>query len=92
MSNKITFNMNDIISVDLTDYGKTILRLRENEAKRAIGSLTSRLVVEDLYTKRNKQGFYEFQVWQFAEIFGKHCGMGMEPIIHSNQITLERRL
>jgi len=65
------FNINDTISVQLTDLGKDILLAHEKSKG-----------FRSWYTKDSLS--FSFQLWEFANIFGGHFYNGQKQIIINN--------
>ena len=59
-------NLNDCIKVKLTEKGKEIYRNRFDEDN------IKKLGIEYCEPKIDKDGYTEFQMWDFMRIFGKH--------------------
>ncbi len=83
-SGKITININNKIQVKLTDFGKSILDEEIYRLKQVSG-------VPDNYTlyETNDNGYTEFQLWQFINIFGDYLYNGAIPVIENNEILVE---
>lgn len=78
-------NINKVISVRLTDYGKIILKnylLNYNISAHLI------LFSNDYIQQEIKKEYHEFQLWKFMEIFGKYCSMSSKQIIELNLIFI----
>jgi hypothetical protein len=79
-----TININEIIIVELTDYGKDLL-LRD---------ITETLELQQyidyaLKSYKKEDDYYEFQLWDFMNIFGKHMFNGCKQIIVNNTIKFK---
>ena len=70
-------NWNYWIKVRLTPYGKDIFY---HQFDRLI--LQGVLKPSDRgYPKEDKEGYSQFQLWQFMQLYGPHIGMGLRDII-----------
>lgn len=81
----ITVNLNEIIKVKFTDYGRDIYYHRFDD-------LINRgaLCLKPSYPKVDEDGYSEIQLWEFMQIFGPHIRMGMtEVVTESNSIYLD---
>ncbi len=76
-----TYNINNKIKVKLTDHGKAIL---EHE----VTDMVIDLHLPNDYTPypEDEEGYTEFQLWNFMEIFGKYVWNGRPAIIEKNKI------
>ena len=78
-------NLNEIIKVKFTDYGRDIYYHRFDDLI-ARGALC----LNPSYPKVDEDGYSEIQLWEFMQIFGPHIRMGMpEVITESNSIYLD---
>lgn len=79
-----TYNINDKIKVKLTEHGKTILR---NEVADTMRKLQNLNLPDDYFPyPEDEDGYTEFQLWDFMNIFGSHFYMGGSQIIKNNEI------
>lgn len=76
------FNINDCIKVKLTDKGKEIIQ-EDYENTRA---QYPELDLKPLYIEE-ADGFTEFQLWHFMQIFGEHFWCGAPAYIENNEIV-----
>lgn len=69
-------NINSIIKVKLTEYGKRVLK--EQHA----AFCKQHPQVKLAYTKpvEDKDGYSRWQLWTLMKYFGPHIGMAMEPV------------
>lgn len=65
-------NLNDHIKFKLNDRGKDIYYHRFDELNKRAG----KIVCEPRFPEVDENGFTEFQLWHFIEIYGPHIGMG----------------
>lgn len=81
----IKVNLNEIIKVKYTDYGRDIYYHRFDD-------LIDRgaLCLKSSYPKVDADGYSEIQLWEFMQIFGPHIRMGMtEVVTEHNSIYLD---
>lgn len=80
----ISININNKIKVKLTDFGKSILDKEVNKLKQISGA-------PDNYTpyKTDNNGYIEFQLWQFMNIFGSSLYNGAIQVIENNEMLVE---
>lgn len=72
----ISVNLNDIIKVKFTDYGRDIYYHRFDEMiARGARFLKPR------YPRVDEDGYSTIQLWEFMEIFGPHIHLGMRDVI-----------
>ena len=64
-------NLNSIIYVKLSDFGKSTLQRYYDEINAQFSE-----PIELYLPEPNEYGFYEFPVWKFMYIFGKFFVMG----------------
>ena len=64
-------NLNSRIRVKLTDYGKDIYYHRFNELNECIEQAEGKPFKPD-YPVVDKDGYSEFQLWEFIELYGPH--------------------
>jgi hypothetical protein len=68
------FNINECVSVQLTDHGRAVHAAEHAMLLAKTGaSLTYRAPKED------SDGWSRWQLWELMRSFGEHIGMGMEP-------------
>ena len=79
-------NINDRIKVKLTVRGERVHFDHYYQWLKNIRSL------EDCMPKPDKEGYTEYQLWEFANIFGEHLYNGAEQIIKDNEIIFVERL
>lgn len=83
-SGKITININNKIQVKLTDFGKSILDEEVYRLKQVSGAPDNYIPYET-----DDNGYTEFQMWQFINIFGDYLYNGAIQVIESNEILVE---
>ena len=81
------FNLNSVIKVKLTDYGKDIFYHQFDEFNMWHG----KEVIEPRYPYVDENGFSIFQLWHFMGIYGPHIHIGMNNVIEHNDIYIEEK-
>ena len=76
-------NLNERIKVRLTDLGKDIYYHQFDDLNERAG----RCVCKPEYPKTDEDGYTEFQLWVFIELYGKHIGMAKPNVIYPNEIV-----
>ena len=76
-------NLNERIKVRLTDLGKDIYYHQFDYINERAG----RCVCKPEYPKTDKDGYTEFQLWVFIELYGKHIGMAKPNVIYPNEMV-----
>lgn len=71
----LPLNVNQSIKVKLTTYGDLALQ------QTSFGSIA----------KKDEDGFYEFQLWRFIQIFGDHFYLGAHPVIEGGLIYIDEK-
>lgn len=74
------FNINDVIRVKLTDYGKEIYYHRFDHL------IEAGYPIERRFPKVDEEGFSTFQMWVFIEIYGPHMHLTSKNIMEHNDI------
>lgn len=78
-------NLNDIIRVKFTDYGKDIYYHQYDDL------IEQGAPISRDYPKVDNEGYTDIQLWRFMSIFGKHIKFGMiEQIIEDNNIYIPK--
>lgn len=77
-------NINDEIKVKLTAHGKDILDKDVEDTLSTIKTLISDKTYYPYHV--DKDGYIEFQLWDFMRIFGPHFWNGCPQIIENNEI------
>lgn len=76
-------NLNDYVKVRLTDLGRDIYYHRVDE----VNSFYGLEICKPTYPKEDADGYTEFQLWKFIELYGKHIGMGKPNVIQPLEIV-----
>ena len=83
-------NLNDVIKVKLTDYGKDIYYHQYDE-------LNNRLIanggkpLEPRYPDVDDDGYSKFQLWSFMRLYGEHMKMCGPKVIEPLNIYIEEK-
>ena len=83
----IRINLNEPIKVKLTDWGKEIYYRQYNRVNQIVG----REICEPNFPKEDENGYTEFQLWCFIELYGMHMGMTLPNVIEPLEIVYEGR-
>ena len=83
----IRINLNELIKVKLTDWGKEIYYHQYDRTNQIAG----REICKPRFPKEDENGYTEFQLWYFMELYGKHMGMTLPNIIEPLEIVYKRR-
>ena len=82
----IRINLNEPIKVKLTDFGKEIYYHQYDR----INQIAGRKICEPKFPKEDENGYTEFQLWCFIELYGEHMGMTLPNVIKPLEIVYER--
>ena len=82
----IRINLNEPIKVKLTDLGKEIYYHQYDRTNQIAGEK----ICEPRFPKEDENGYTEFQLWCFIELYGEHIGMTMPNVIEPLDIVYER--
>ena len=78
----VCINLNEPIKVKLTDWGKEIYYHRYDRINQIVG----REVCKPSFPKEDENGYTEFQLWCFIELYGMHMGMALPNVIEPLEI------
>lgn len=73
-------NLNCRVKVKLTPHGADIYYHRFDEVNKKILSCGGK-PLESRMPKIDKDGFTEFQLWEFIELYGEHIGMAKKNVV-----------
>lgn len=76
-------NLNETIKVKLTPYGAEIYYKQFDELNKQYG----REICKPQMPKIDKDGYTEFQLWNFIELYGQHIGMCKPNVIEPLDIV-----
>lgn len=82
----IRINLNEPIKVKLTDWGKEIYYHQYDRTNQIAG----REICKPMFPREDENGYTEFQLWCFIELYGMHMGMTLPNVIESLEIVYER--
>lgn len=82
----IRINLNEPIKVKLTDWGKEIYHHQYDR----INQLAGRKICEPKFPKVDENGYTEFQLWCFIELYGEYIGITQPNVIEPLDIVYER--
>ena len=82
----IRINLNEPIKVKLTDWGKEIYYHQYDRTNRIAG----REICKPKFPKEDENGYTEFQLWCFIELYWEHMGMTLPNVIEPLEIVYER--
>ena len=78
----IRINLNEPIKVKLTDWGKEIYYHQYDRINQIVG----REACKPSFPKEDENGYTEFQLWCFMELYGEHMGMTLPNVIEPLEI------
>ena len=79
----IKINLNETIKVKLTPYGAEIYYKQFDE----LNKLHGREICKPKMPRIDKDGYTEFQLWHFIELYGQHIGMCKPNVIEPLDIV-----
>jgi hypothetical protein len=82
----IRINLNEPIKVKLTDWGKEIYYHQYDRTNQIAG----REICKPKLPKEDENGYTEFQLWCFMELYGECMGMTLPNVIKPLEIVYER--
>lgn len=81
-------NLNSLVRVKLTDYGKDIYYHRFDALNEYIEQAGGKPFKPD-YPVVDKDRYSEFQLWEFIELYGPHIHMAAENVIEPLNIYID---
>lgn len=78
-------NLNCIIKVKLTDYGKDIFYHQYDELNKKYGYIINKPRFPDV----DSDGFSQFQLWYFMHVYGKHMMLAAPEVINPLNIYIK---
>jgi hypothetical protein len=78
-------NLNCIIKVKLTDYGRDIFYHQYDELNKASG----RTIIKPRFPDVDSEGFSQFQLWDFMHVYGKHMMLAAPEVIKPLNIYIK---
>lgn len=89
MSKKlIKINLNCLIKVKLTDYGKDIFYHQYDELNRYVIH-SGGYVIKPRSPDVDSEGYSQFQLWDFMRIYGKHMMLAAPNVIDPVNIYID---
>ena len=82
----VRINLNELIKVKLTDWGKEIYYHQYDRINQIVG----REICKPKFPKEDENGYTEFQLWCFIELYGEYMGITMPNVIEPLEIVYER--
>lgn len=76
-------NLNEIVKVKLTPYGAEIYYKQFDEVNKQYG----KEICKPHMPRIDKDGYTEFQLWHFIELYGQHIGMCKQNVIEPLDIV-----
>lgn len=73
-------NLNSLVRVKLTDYGEHIYFHRFDECNKFIEK-NGGTPLAPSYPEKDENGFTEFLLWKFIELYGPYIHMGAKNVI-----------
>lgn len=83
MNGNYALNFNDTIKVKLTDRGKDIYYHQLDDLIEMGVKLTPKM------PKVDADGYTEFQLWTFIQLYGQYIGMALPNVIEPIDIVIE---
>ena len=87
MPDEIKINLNDFIKVKLTETGKEIFNHRFDDLNKKLG----KEVYKNISLKVDENGYVEFQLWDFMQIYGSYMYMAGPTVISPFEIVYPTR-
>jgi hypothetical protein len=81
----LRINLNEPIKVKLTDLGKEIYYHQHY----MVNQIAGREICKPRFPKEDENGYTEFQLWCFIELYGTHMGMTLPNVIEPLEIVYE---
>jgi hypothetical protein len=82
----VRINLNESIKVKLTEWGKEIYYHQYDKTNQFAG----REICKPKFPKEDENGYTEFQLWCFMELYGECMGMTLPNVIEPLEIIYER--
>lgn len=82
MPDEIKINLNDFIKVKLTETGKDIFNHRFDELNEKL----KKQAYKNMPLKEDENGYTEFQLWDFMQIYGSHMYFAGPTVIDPFEI------
>ena len=85
---EVKVNINDFIKVKLTKYGKDIYDHSNDSLMIKAGNEKIKKWLEPIPLEYDDEGYVQFQLWRFIQIFGECMHIGASPVIENNNIII----
>ena len=82
---RMKINLNEPVKVKLTNWGKEIFYHQYDR----INKMAGKEICKPEYPKEDENGYTEFQLWCFMELYGERMGMTLPNIIEPLEIVYE---
>lgn len=82
----IRINLNEPIKIKLTDWGKEIYYHQYDK----VNQIAGREICKPKFPKEDENGYTEFQLWCFIELYGEYMGMTLPNVMEPLEIVYER--
>ena len=82
-------NINEFVRVKLTDHGKDIYEHHNDDLMKKVESDYVKEALKPIPLSYDDEGYTDFQLWNFMNIFGRHMFNGAEPVIEHNNIIFK---
>lgn len=79
----IRINLNEPVKVKLTDWGKEIYYHKFDSLNEFVGIQ----ICKPRFPKEDEDGYTEFQLWDFMNIYGQYMSMGAPNVIKPSEIV-----
>ena len=79
----LRINLNEPIKVKLTDRGKEIYYHQYDRTNQIAG----KEICKPSFPKEDENGYTEFQLWRFIELYGAHIGITLPNVIEPLEIV-----
>lgn len=81
----LRINLNEKIKVKLTTWGKEIYYHQYD----TVNQIAGREICKPSFPEEDENGYTEFQLWGFIELYGTHMGMTLPNVIEPIEIVYE---
>lgn len=83
----IRINLNETVKVKLTDWGKVIYYRRFD----SLNEFVERQICKSRLPKEDEDGYTEFQLWDFINMYGQYISMGAPNVIEPLEIVYQEK-
>ena len=78
-------NLNETIKVKLTNFGKEVYYHQHDEFNKFVG----KEMCKPSYPKEDEDGYTEFQLWRFMELYGAYMNIALQNVIDPIEIVYD---